>query len=133
MSAEDIEAIKRGIEAYNAGDLDGLIATADPEVRFTPMRKLLEGGEYIGHEGLRQFVADMDEEWAERGLDVEELRDLGDRVLVLGDWHAIGRDTGTQIRYPVAWLCEMKGGRLLRMRAYSDRRQALAEAGLGAK
>jgi uncharacterized protein len=132
MSAEDVETIRRGVEAYNSGDVEGLIATSDPDVRLTPIRKLLEGGEYVGHEGLREFVADMDEDWTERGIDVSELRDAGDRVLVLGDFYGTGRASGTEVRYPVAWLCEMREGKLARLRAYTDQGQALADCGMAA-
>jgi uncharacterized protein len=131
MSAEDVETIRRGVEAYNAGDVDGMIALTHPEVRLTPVRKLLEGGEYIGHAGLRRFMADMDEDWSERGIDVAEVHDTGDRVLVLGDFHGTGRASCAEVRYPVAWLCEMQDGKLARMVAYTDQEQALTEAGLG--
>jgi ketosteroid isomerase-like protein len=132
MSAEDVETITRGIEAYNAGDVDGMIEMCDPEIRLVPIRKLLEGGEYIGHQGLRRFVADMDEDWSERGIDIAEVREAGDRLLVLGDFYGTGRASATEVRYPVAWLCEMREGKLTRLRAYTDQGAALADVGLSA-
>jgi ketosteroid isomerase-like protein len=132
MSAEDLETIRRGVAAYNAGDVEGMIALCDPEVRLTPMRKLLEGGEYFGHAGLRRFMADMDEDWSERGIDVSEVRDAGDSLLVLGDFHGVGRASAAEVRYPVAWRCDVHDGKLARMVAYSDQEQALADVGLTA-
>ena len=132
MSVEDVETIKRGVEAYNAGDVEGMLAMCDPEVRLTPMRKLLEGGEYVGHSGLRRFMADMDEDWSERAIDIAEVRDAGDRLLVLGDFHGTGRASSAEVRYPVAWLCHMHDGKLARMVAYTDQQEAIADVGLTA-
>jgi ketosteroid isomerase-like protein len=131
MSAEDLETIRRGIEAYNAGDVDGVVAMADPRVRFRPLRKLLEGGDYVGHDGMRRFMADMDEDWSKREIDVSELRELDDLVLVLGDFHGVGK-SGAEVRFPVAWLCEMSEGKLARMRAYSSQDEAFEALGLSA-
>ena len=129
MSSADVETIRRGIEAYNGGDAEGIVQMADPEVTLVPLRSLLEGGQYTGHDGVRRFLADMDEDWEGREIELDEIRDLGDRVLVLGNFHAVGRASGSDIRQPVAWLCEMRDGKLRRMQAYSDREAAIAEAG----
>ena len=129
MSSADVETVRQGIAAYNKGDPEGLIEISDPEVTLIPLRSLLEGGGYDGHDGVRRFLSDMDEDWEAREIELDEIRDLDDRVLVLGNFHAVGRASGSDFRQPVAWLCEMRDGKLLRMQAYSDREAALAEAG----
>lgn len=130
MSAEDVETVRRGIEAYNAGDVEAMIETIHPEAELRPLRTLLEGGEYHGVEGLRQFFDDLDEDWAERSIELGELRDLDGRVLVLGDFRAVGKASGMEVRYPVAWLCEMRDSTTYRLQAFSDRDAALSELGL---
>lgn len=120
----------RGIDAYNQGDVEGVIAMTDPDVELVPVRALLEGGGYRGHDGVREFMADMDEDWAEREIIVDEVRDLDGRVLVLGTMRAVGRASGSEMMHPLAWLSDLRDGRLLRMRAFTDTDAALAEAGL---
>jgi uncharacterized protein len=129
MPGADLENVKRGIDAYNARDVEGMIAATDADVVLVPVRSLLEGGEYRGHEGVRKFLADMDEDWAERQVDVEEIRELDDSWLVLGTFRATGR-SGNEVRYPVAWHSVMRDGKLARLTAYSDRDAALRELGL---
>ncbi len=129
MSSEDAETVRRGIDAYNRGDVDGMIDLCDPAIEMVPVRARLAGGEYSGHDGVRAFMADMDEDWAERTIDVEEIRDLGDSVLVLGVFGATGR-SGTEIRYPVAWHSRIRDGKLVRLTAYTDREAALRKLGL---
>jgi ketosteroid isomerase-like protein len=129
MPGADLENVKRGIDAYNARDVEGMIAATDADVVLVPVRSLLEGGEYRGHEGVRKFLADMDEDWVERQVDVEEIRELDDSWLVLGTFRATGR-SGNEVRYPVAWHSVMRDGKLARLTAYSDRDAALRELGL---
>jgi ketosteroid isomerase-like protein len=130
VSEADVESVKRGVEAYNRGDVEGVLEGADPEVIAVPVRSLLEGGEYSGHDGLRKFLADMEEDWESREVELTDVRDLGDRVLVLGNFHAVGKASGSEVRQPVAWVCEMRDAKLLRLNAFSDQEAALAEVGL---
>jgi ketosteroid isomerase-like protein len=129
VAAKDLEAVRRGIDAYNRGDVEGMLETTSEDVVMVPMRALLEGGEYHGHDGVRRFMADMDEDWVERGVEVDEIRELEDSWLVLGVFRAVGR-SGTEVRFPVAWHSVMRGGKLVRMTAYSDQDAALRELGL---
>jgi uncharacterized protein len=130
MSAEDLATVRKGIEAYNAGDVEGVLATMDPDIRFVPVRSLLEGGEYRGHAGIRKYMADMDDDWSERGIDISELRDTENTVLVLGEFHGTGRASNTEVRFPIAWLCRFRDGKMLGMRAFTDLDQALRELSL---
>lgn len=129
MAAVDEETVRRGIDAYNAGDVDTLLELSDPEVTMVPVRALLEGGEYRGHDGVRRFLADMDEDWESRRIEVDEIEQLGDGVLVLGSFVAVGR-SGTEVRYPLAWHSLYRDGKLLRLTAYSDQQAARRELGL---
>jgi ketosteroid isomerase-like protein len=129
VPAQDLEAVRRGIDAYNRGDVEGMLETTDEDVVMVPMRSLLEGGEYRGHEGVRRFMADMEEDWSEREIEVEEIRELDDSYLVLGSFHATGR-SGTEVRFPLAWHSVMRDGKLWRMTAFSDREAAFRELGL---
>jgi uncharacterized protein len=128
MATVDAETVRRGIDAYNRGDVEALIELSDPEITMVPVRALLEGGEYRGHEGVRRFIADMDEDWASRQIEIDEIRDLDDAVLVLGTFAATGR-SGNEVRYPLAWHSTYREGKLLRMQAYSDRDAALRALG----
>lgn len=127
--ASEVELARRGIDAYNAGDVEALLGLADPEVTMVPVRALLEGGEYRGHDGVRRFLADMEEDWASRGVEVDEICQLEHGVLVLGTFVAVGR-SGNEVRYPLAWHSVYRDERLLRMTAYSDREAARRELGL---
>jgi ketosteroid isomerase-like protein len=127
--ASEVEIARLVVEAYNAGDIERVLELADPEVTMVPVRSLLEGSEYRGHEGVRRFLADTEEDWASREIEVEEILQLDNGVLVLGSFVAVGH-SGTEVRYPLAWHSVYRNGKLLRMTAYSDQQAARRELGL---
>ena len=54
MSQEDVESVKRFLDAYNRRDVEGMLAELDPEVEWHPAlpEALMEGGQpYIGGTG----------------------------------------------------------------------------------
>ena len=122
------ELARQGVEAYNRGDVEALVELSDPGITMVPVRALLEGGEYRGHEGVRRFLADMDEDWERREIIVDEVRELDDGVLVLGTFTATGR-SGNEVRQPVAWHTRYRAGKLLRLVAYTDPAAAARELG----
>ena len=125
MSASvDAETVRRGVDAFNRGDIDGMLEVMHPDVTLVPVRALLEGGEYHGHDGVRRYFSDMEEDWASRRIEIDEIRDLDDGVLVLGTFALTGR-SGNEVRYPLAWHSQYRDGKLWRMQAYSDRDAAL--------
>ena len=80
MSQENVEAFKRGLEAGNRGDVEGLLEVLDPDVEWhTALHALLAGDAtvYRGHAGVREMLRDMYEAFDEIQIEVPEIRDLG--------------------------------------------------------
>jgi hypothetical protein len=57
MSEENVEVMRDALDAFGAADVERLIQFMDPEIEFEPHLALLEGN-YRGHDGVRQFMAD---------------------------------------------------------------------------
>jgi ketosteroid isomerase-like protein len=123
------ELARGGVEAFNRGDVEELIERADPELRLVPVRSLLVGGEYRGHDGIRQYLADMDEDWQQREIVIDEISDVGDGVLVLGTFRAVGR-SGNEVSQPIAWHTTYREGKLFSLVAYTDQESARRDLGL---
>lgn len=94
MSQENVEIVRAAIDAWNRGDFDAWISAWDEQAEFHPLRSQLEGHAYHGHEGLRRFVAEMAEDWAEVRFEVDEIRGAGEQVVALGHLPAGGRASG---------------------------------------
>jgi ketosteroid isomerase-like protein len=133
MSEENVRAFNRAIAAYNRRDVDAFLEAFDPMAETHPLTLAMFGQEatvYRGHEGIRQFIRDVDEVLP--GLQVEplEARDLGERVVASGRLRARGRASGAEIESPISWVVEFKDGRVIRMSDYLDPKEALEAAGL---
>lgn len=128
MSEKDLEIIRVGVDALNRGDVDGLEDALDPDVELVPLRAMLDGTVYKGHEGMRRWLADMGEDWTRFELDLQEVRELkGGQVLVQATMSLRGR-SGVALDSPAAWLCELRRGRVSRIQFFTDADSALAAA-----
>lgn len=119
------------LEAFARRDVDAMLAGAAPDIEVRPaVTGGLEGTVYRGHTGLRDFVRDLDESWRDFRVQPEELRDLGDRVLVLGRTLAQGMESGVELDTASGFVFELRGGKLRGFRSFVSREAALAAVGL---
>jgi ketosteroid isomerase-like protein len=135
MSQDAVEVARRAFEAFNlafAEGADDLYEVLDPDVEWIPVMAVLEGRTYRGTEEVRRWVADLRQDWAAFEVKPEQFRDLGEgRVLALGSWRAQGRRGAVPLDFPQAgWLLQIRGERVTRLRAYTNRGEALEAAGL---
>jgi ketosteroid isomerase-like protein len=133
MSEENVEAVRRGADAYNRGDIDALLDELDPEIEWHPLLQVLLGGEatvYRGHEGARELWRDLDEAFTEQEVEQSEVRDLGAQVIAIGHLRARGRESGATTETAIVWLVEFRNGKAVRVREYLDPTEALEAAGL---
>jgi ketosteroid isomerase-like protein len=125
MVHENIEIIRRGLDAYNRGDVQTLLDISDPEAEFVPLRSLVVGGSYRGHDGIRKFMEDVSEEWEDLVIRSQEFREHESCVLLLGQFEGRGKASGVEMRSPVAWIFELRDRKIVRMQAYSSQQEAL--------
>jgi ketosteroid isomerase-like protein len=133
MSQENVDAFRRALEAYNRRDIGAFLQAFDPMVEIHPLTLAMfgtEGTVYRSHEGIRQFIREVDEVLP--GIQVEplEIRDLGERIVASGRLHARGRASGAEVESPIGWLVEFREGRVIRMTDYLDPKEARQAAGL---
>jgi ketosteroid isomerase-like protein len=134
VSQENVETVKRAFEAWKADDLDAFLAELHPEVEWHPsLEPALEGEAttYKGHEGARRAWAEYRGETFERLTpQVEEVRDLGETVLVLGRFVVTGRATHLEFDTELGSLGTFRDGKIATVHDYLSHREALEAAGL---
>ena len=130
MSHENVEVVRRFLEAFNARDVDVLISLSTEDSEWRPFRAQLEGSVYRGHEGIRQFLGDMDEDWETFRIDALEFRDRDERVAVIGRVHARGRGTSVEIESIAGFAHELDQGRIRRITSHSNVEAALEAVGV---
>ena len=97
-SERNVKQVKDAFARWNSGVRDVDYDTIDAEVElYTPLGST-GGGPYRGHDGFRQWLRDIDEQFEEWELTVDEWRPLEDgRLLGLGSIHARGRGSGVEL------------------------------------
>ena len=134
MSRENVETVQRAIEAWNADDLDAFLAELDAGVAWHPaIQPGLEGNAtaYHGHAGAQKiWRQDRGEAWERLTNRPQELRDLGESVLVLGHIDLTARATGIEFSQEVGEVFDLRAGKIVRIRDFLTHAEALEAAGL---
>jgi ketosteroid isomerase-like protein len=130
MSQANVEIVRRSFEAFNARDVDELVGLSAEDCEWLPFRAQLEGIVYRGHEGVRRFVSDMDEDWKAFRIDPLEFHDCGDRLAVVGRLSALGRGSSVEVDSLAGFVLELHRGRIRRVTSYSNPDAALEAMGL---
>ncbi len=131
MSQENVEVVKALFAAFADRDLVAATTILDHEVEIRPgLVGGLEGTVYRGLSGNEQFWTDIDATWAEFRIEPDEFRDVRGRILVPGRAFARGRESGVALDQPAAWIAEVRDGKILRFRSFSNQQEALEAAGL---
>jgi ketosteroid isomerase-like protein len=127
-----IEAFLRGVDAINRLDVHAVLALTHEECVFEPLRSQTEGA-FVGHEGMRRFLADTAQTFEMFKATYPELRDLGDeRLLAIGTIRMRGRESGVETDVLSAAIVEFRDGRMLSYKDHARRELALQVAGLSA-
>jgi ketosteroid isomerase-like protein len=127
--AGDIELVKDAFSRWNAGERT-FADQIHPQVEIMS-RGLMEGRLLRGREGVRRWFREVDEQFDEWTLTMEEWRDVGDYVVALGRAHMHGRESGIEFDQPVGWLFEIRDGQVFRLETFlDDPNEALEAAGL---
>jgi ketosteroid isomerase-like protein len=130
MSQENVDVVRRFLDAFNARDADLLISLSTEDCELRPFRAQLEGRVYRGHDGIREYLRDMDEDWETFRIDAVEFHDRGERVAMVGRVNARGRGSSMEIESTAGFVHELDQGRIRRLTSHSDVEAALKAAGV---
>jgi ketosteroid isomerase-like protein len=132
MSEENVEAFRRAGEAFNRRDIDAMGESVTDDFEFIPYLAAVveKTTTYRGRDGFRQYLEDADAAWENFQVRVDEIRDLGDRVIAFGEIRGRGRASGLDTRVPLAWVADFHQGKISRLQSYGDATEALNAAGL---
>jgi ketosteroid isomerase-like protein len=131
VASEQLEALRAVFERWNAGDRTIDMDTVDPRIELHTPMATTRGGPYRGHDGVRQWLADIDDQFEVWELQVDEWRELdGGRILGLGAIHVKGRGSGLELDQPMAWLFAVRDGKVTRYDTFYSHAEGLSAAGL---
>jgi ketosteroid isomerase-like protein len=129
MSQTNLILARNAVAAFNRRDVPALVEMTTDDFQWVTWTGTVESTVYDGAEGLASYFHDADV-WDVLNLDVQEFRDLGDKVLVVGMFHARGGGSGAEIRAPYYSAFFASEGKLARVLSFRTEDEALAAVGL---
>jgi ketosteroid isomerase-like protein len=132
MSAENIELVRAATEAMERGDAEGALAALDTEIEWhATVGGVDEGRVARGHDEVVQGFLDYFEVWERIELRAEDFIDAGgEEVVVFFHEVAKGRKSGIVVETDTGTINTVRNGKIVRVRSYMDRDEALRAAGL---
>ena len=125
MSQATLEIARNAVAAYNRRDVAALVEMTTDDFQWVTWTGTVKPTVYDGAEGLATYFHDADV-WEVLDLDVQEFRDLGDRVLVVGMFHMRGSGSGAEVRAPYYSAFFVSEGKLARVLTFRTEDEALA-------
>jgi ketosteroid isomerase-like protein len=129
VSRANVDVVGRSFEAFNARDVNELVGLSTPDCEWFPFRAQLEGIVYRGHDGIRRFVSDIDDDWEGYQVDPLEFHGRGERVAVVGQVRAVGRGS-VDIDSIAGFVFELSCGRIRHVTSHSSPEAARQAVGV---
>jgi hypothetical protein len=131
MSRENVERLRRFIEAFNTRDVERYLAYFDPTGEFHSAFAAIGGEVYHGHDGIRRYHRDMQDAWGQQlRIEPEAHFDLGETTLSFWALHARGKHSDVDIAMPIGFIARWRDGLIVYCKAYAHREDALGDLGL---
>jgi len=130
MSQENVEVVRRAIEAFSSGDLDATIQMADPEIEVDWSKSSgVEAGVYRGLAQARHFWATFHDVFERIEVLPVEFIEHDEYVIVRDRSRLWGRD-GIEVTVRTVAVATLRDGRIVAWRLCRDKDEALEAAGL---
>jgi ketosteroid isomerase-like protein len=129
MSQENVAIVRAGIEAWNAGDMNALRETYDPDAIMRAAEGWPEPGPYVGREAVMRQFERARETWDTDAIElIGDFVHAADRVVVRSIWRGVGR--GPESNMELTAVYTVRKGKVLYQEFFWDYAEALETVGL---
>jgi ketosteroid isomerase-like protein len=131
MSQENVELVRRTVDAFNRGDLDGTLENWAPDAIWDWSNSHgFDAGVFRGHEEIRTFVQRFLETFDEVQFELSDPVEVEEGLLIVENVaHVRGRD-GIEAQARSAWVITIRDGEQVSLILYQTKQKALEAAGL---
>ncbi|MGA8489924.1 MAG: nuclear transport factor 2 family protein [Terriglobales bacterium] len=128
-TAQAIVALRGAYAAFNRGDMDAAVESLDPQIEWSEPVEFPGGGAYHGRDEVKKYLAQSRAPWAEGSSEPEQFIPSGNRIVVFvhARFRPKGSNEWTDVR--LADVYTVRNGKIVEMRAFADRQEALRWAG----
>ena len=131
MSKENMEIVRRAVEAFNRGDFEDYLAEFAPDFEYHASGVVPDArGVYRGLAEYRQFMDAVFGEFDNLHVEVSEVTEVGDQVLLTLNLRGRGKQSGVQTSWSFCQVWTMRDGKISRGQGFTSKADALEAAGL---
>ena len=124
-----VDLVRRGIEAYDAGDLEGALALLHPDVEIYAPPELINAGSFRGRDGFVRWAQHWDDAWESFEQRIDSIEPVGeDHAVAVVTQHAKGAGSGVEVTMTVGQLYGVRDGLCVFFGIYPDPQAAMADA-----
>jgi ketosteroid isomerase-like protein len=127
MSQENVEVMRRIVEAAGRKEYEAVLADLDPDVEIDDS----DIPESTGADSFLEWLARWDQAWESWRIEDIEVRAAGDdRVIALFRMVAKGKGSGIELTRLDALVASFRAGKAVKLEYYNDQVLALKDVGL---
>jgi ketosteroid isomerase-like protein len=133
MSQQNVEIVRRVMNAWNRQEIEGMLALVDSEVEYVNAPTAVEPGTRRGHDGLTSVARSQWEGLPGGRLEIDRLHDRGDEVISVGRVSRLMPGSEARIDTPTLLSWTIRHGKVLKIELLGigpEFQQALQAAGL---
>lgn len=131
MSRQNVEIVRKGIEAWNCRDAEQWLSYAAPEIEWIPAGPAaVERPVYRGYAETASGFESVWQTWEEFRFEESEVRDLDGSVLWLGRVKMRGAASHVGLDQEFALRFALRDGKFVTVQAFLAWHEALANIGL---
>jgi ketosteroid isomerase-like protein len=128
VTAGNVSLVQAAIDAYNRRDVQRLCELMTDDVDLQPPVSWLTGRAYRGHEGIAEWLRDVDDSFSWARIAPLELTDLGDRVLAITRFDVEGHESGVAFGSELGLVIGVERGRIGSWVGFTSHAEARARA-----
>jgi ketosteroid isomerase-like protein len=128
---ENVKPVQQHYDAFNRGDIDGLLEPFEAGIVFVEEPDLRpDAGTQSGVVAIRRFFEGMFEGAAKVNVEPREWIERGDKVIVRLRFFGRFEHTGIQGETEMVHVWTVRAGKIAHLHVYTSREQALAALGV---
>ena len=123
MAQENVELVQRMLDHFYNGEAEQALECFSPDVEID-LRRRVDAGWGRGREELARLIGEWVSSFADWREEINEVRDLGDQVLVEATQRGRGRESGVELESRYSTVYDVREGAIWRITLYPDATEA---------
>jgi len=130
MSRKNVEVVKAFFDAYDARNSEAVDRLLHPEAEITTVSARSGLGDHWSQGTTKRYFEQLDEAWTDFRIEIEDYREVGERVVALGVQRGTGMSSHVEIASDFAVVFVVRNSQIRLLDSYDNWEAALEAVGL---